>query len=81
MSVYKKLSYHDQETLFLVSNKGRLRKLTVPFQVRCIRPIGAIKIYTKVYVEAVAEHQHEKILYRILNQWIPYHHFQLTMYY
>ncbi len=75
----RKLFYHNEQTLMLVSKKGILRELKVPFQVKAVEPIGIIKIGTLVYVEAVAQHQQFKIMYRVLNQWMPYQYFLIVI--
>lgn len=70
----RKLSFYDERTLLLVSRRGVLRKLEVPFQVRMVQDVGIIKEGTLVYVEAVAQHREHRIMFRILNQWIPYYY-------
>ncbi len=75
----RKLSFYDERTLLLVSRRGVLRQLHVPFQVKAVQAIGIIKEGTIVYVEAVAQHKEHKIMYRVLNQWIPYCNFQLII--
>lgn len=75
----RKLSFYDERTLLLITRKGVLRKLEVPFQVRMVQDVGIIKEGTLVYVEAVAQHKEHKIMYRVLNQWIPYNNFQLII--
>ncbi len=79
MNKDRKLFYHNEQTLMLVSNKGILRELKVPFQVKAVQPIGIIKTGTLVYVEAVAQHQQFKIMYRVLNQWMPYQYFLIVI--
>jgi hypothetical protein len=79
MNKDRKLFYHNEQTLMLVSKNGILRELKVPFQVKAVQPIGIIKIGTLVYVEAVAQHQQFKIMYRVLNQWMPYYNFQIKV--
>ena len=56
-----------------------LRQLHVPFQVKAAQAVGIIKEGTIVYVEAVAQHKEHKIMYRVLNQWVPYYYFQLII--
>ena len=71
----RKLSFYDERTLLLISKRGVLKQLHVPFQVKSKQAIGIIKEGTIVYVEAVAQHKEFKIMYRILNQWMPYQYF------
>jgi hypothetical protein len=75
----RKLSFYDERTLLLITRRGVLRQLHVPFQVKAVQAIGIIKEGTIVYVEAVAQHKEHKIMYRVLNQWIPYYNFQLII--
>lgn len=75
----RKLSFYDERTLLLITRRGVLRQLHVPFQVKAVQPVGIIKEGTIVYVEAVAQHKEHKIMYRVLNQWIPYYKFLLIM--
>lgn len=79
MNKDRKLFYHNEQTLMPVSKKGILRELKVPFQVKAEQAIGIIKIGTLVYVEAVAQHQQFKIMYRVLNQWMPYQYFLIVI--
>jgi hypothetical protein len=76
----RKLSFYDERTLLLITRRGVLRQLHVPFQVKAVQAVGIIKEGTIVYVEAVAQHREHKIMYRVLNQWIPYYKFLLIMY-
>ncbi len=72
---------HNSQSLMLINAKGRLRRLNTPFRVECIKPIHRIHHQHTVYVTYINEHPSEKLLYRVLNEWIPYHHFQLITYY
>ena len=75
----RKLSFYDERTLLLITRRGVLKQLHVPFQVKASQAIGIIKEGTIVYVEAVAKHKEHKIMYRVLNQWIPCYNFQLII--
>jgi hypothetical protein len=81
MNLNRKLSYHSEGSLMLVTGKGKLREIFVPFQVRCKQPIGILKINTIVYVDAVSQSDEHRILYKVLGQWLPYGHFQLVVQY
>lgn len=73
------LKIYDETTLFVINEKGRLKVLKVPFRVTTLKTIEGIKINTLVLVEAVAEHDEFKITYRILNKWMPYSFFKITI--
>ena len=75
----RKLSFYDERTLLLITRRGVLRQLHVPFQVKAAQAVGIIKEGTIVYVEAVAQHKEHKIMYRVLNQWVPYYYFHLII--
>lgn len=72
------LKIYDENTLLVINEKGRLKVLLVPFQVRAITTIQGIKVNTLVFVEAVADNDEFKITYRILNLWLPYSFFKIT---
>lgn len=73
------ISIHDEHTLVIITPAGFLRLLAVPFQVRCIVPIYNIKDNTLVNVDAVYPNDDCRLLYKVLNQRIPYNHFQLLI--
>ena len=63
----RKLSFYDERTLLLITRRGVLRQLNVPFQVKATQAIEIIKDGTIAYVEAVAQHKAHKIMYRVLD--------------
>ncbi len=81
MNYRPNISKYDTYSLMLINQKGRLRRLYTPFRVQAIDPIGIIHPEHIVYVTAVIKDEQAKLLYRILNQWLPYHQFQLITYY
>jgi hypothetical protein len=81
MNYKPKIKDYDSQSLMLINAKGRLRKLYTPFRVQAIQPAGIIKPQSIVYVTAVIQDEQAKLLYRILNSWIPYHQFQLITIY
>lgn len=81
MDYKPKIKNYDSQSLMLINAKGRLRRLYTPFRVQAIQPVGIIKTNRIVYVTAVIHDEHAKLLYRILNNWIPYHQFQLITHY
>ncbi len=81
MKAKPSISKYDQQSLMLINAKGRLRRLHTPFRVQALNHVGVIQSEHIVYVTAVSQDEQAKLLYRILNQWIPYSQFQLiTMY-
>jgi hypothetical protein len=81
MDYKPKIKNYDSQSLMLINAKGRLRRLYTPFRVQTIQPVGIIKSHSIVYVTAVIQDEQAKLLYRILNSWIPYHQFQLITLY
>lgn len=79
MDFNRKIKYYDENTLILVTSNGLLRLLRTPFQVRCILPTYNLRLNMVVYVEAVAEGKEDKILYRILGEWVSYKSFSLII--
>ena len=77
MNYKPRIKNYDSQSLMLINAKGRLRRLYTPFRVQSIQPVGIIKTNSIVYVTAVIQDEQAKLLYRILNSWIPYHQFQL----
>lgn len=73
------ISVHDEHTLLIITPAGFLRLLSVPFQVRCMIPVNTIKANTLVNVDAVYPNDDCRLLYKILNQRIPYNYFQLLI--
>ena len=56
-----------------------LSQIICLLQVKDAQAVGIIKEGTIVYVEAVAQHKEHKIMYRVLNQWVPYYYFKLII--
>lgn len=73
------IAVHDEYRLLAVTPAGFLRIIYCPFQVRCIIPVGFIKSNTLVNVDAVYNSDEHKLLYKVLNQRVPYHHFLLII--
>ncbi|WP_295655293.1 hypothetical protein [uncultured Mucilaginibacter sp.] len=79
MDKNQKLSFYNEKSLMFLNVNGTLRQIYVPFQVRCNQPVGGLKENTLVYVEAVSQHAEYRILYKVLNKWVPYFCFNLII--
>jgi hypothetical protein len=77
MNEQVKLQYAGSNSLLVVNPKGKLRRLFVPFAVKCVTGINFIRQGSTVYVEAVAEHHQYKLVYLILGGWYPYLYFRV----
>lgn len=71
--------FYNENTLLVVTKRGILRIMRTPFVVRCIIPYGKVKINTLVYVDAVSECRIERLLFRVLGEWISYRKFILIV--
>lgn len=71
--------FYNENTLLVVTKRGILRIMRTPFVVRCIIPYGNVKINTLVYVDAVSESRTERLLFRVLGEWISYKRFILIV--
>ena len=69
--------YAANNSLLVVNQHGKLRRMYVPITVRTLVDVGALKMGAHVYVEEVAAHSTHKILYRVFNVWYPYNYFKL----
>jgi len=57
-----KLLFYDERTLLLITRRGVLRQLHVPFQVKAVQAIVIINEGTIAYLKAVAQHKEHKIM-------------------
>ena len=73
------INYIDYKSLLVINPIGQMRQLFVPFKVQVIQPIGYFKIGTWVVVEEVMPHDKHIIIYRILDLWVPYNCFKISV--
>lgn len=73
MKENKNISFCDENTLVVVTQKGFLRLLYVPFQVSSNESDKHAKRFA--YVEAVKQHPQDLIVYRIMGKWYKYNLF------
>ena len=78
---YSKIEYWDDKSIVVINEIGKLRRVHVPFRAVCILQSGSLKPDTWIFVEQVAPDRHFKILYRVIDVWIPYHHFGIITYF
>lgn len=79
MDLTKSTHHQEEYTIKVVTDKGHLRTLQAPFQVKCIKDLCNCKTGSYAYVEAVAGHQHCILIYRVLGHWHPYNLFQIKI--
>lgn len=81
MDLIKSSNHLEEYSLYIVTPKGGLKELKVPFQVQCLIPNKYFKINSFIYVEAVSLHQNHFIIYRILGKWYPFNQFKIKINY
>ena len=75
-----KITIHPNDVnILVVNNHGYLKRIYLPFRVKCILAVGSIRVNEFVYVDGVAEHSVHLIAYFIHNEWHPYHAFQIRI--
>ena len=75
------IKYCDDKSIYLINTNGKLRQLFVPFKVQCTEQVGKLKPQTWVYVEQVMHHNQFRILYKVCDDWVPYHCFRIMIHY
>lgn len=81
MNLIKSSNHLEEYNLYIITPKGNLRALKIPFQVRCLTADYSFKLNTFLYVEAVSAHKNHVIIYRILGNWYPFNHFKIKIKY
>ena len=76
MDPANKVYYVDENTLMVVSSKGKIRILNTPFKVFCITSIDNLKDSTWYTVDKVAGKDHS-ILFEINKARYHHHHFRI----
>jgi hypothetical protein len=73
--------FYNANCILVINKTGKLRKLYVPFQVKCVTHVRNLKPGTIVFVEEVAQHEQLLIIYRVFNEWMPYNDFSIIISY
>ena len=81
MNLIKSSNHLEEYSMYIITPKGNLKKLKVPFQVRCLIENQCFKINTFIYVDAISAHQNHIIIYRVLGKWYPFNHFKIKINY
>lgn len=79
MNLIKCTSHNEEYQLYVVTLKGYLRVLYVPFQVMCLAENLNLKLGNYMYVEAISIHKEHILIYRILGYWYPYNQFNIKI--
>lgn len=67
-----KVSYCDYRSILVINGLGKIRKLYVPFKVKCIQNAGTISVNASVYVEEVGTTSKDELVYFIAG--VAYYH-------
>lgn len=81
MDLLKCSSHSEECQLYVITSKGYMKSLYVPFQVRCLMEVGGLQANTCVYVEAVSSHYEHKIIFRVLGNWHPFNQFKIKIHF
>lgn len=79
MDLIKCPSHQEEYQLYIVTTKGYLKALYVPFQVICLFEVDDLQLNTLVYVDAVSSHYEHLIIYRVLGSWYPFNLFKIKI--
>jgi len=74
-----KINYVNNNSIMAINKHGCIRQLFVPFRVQVTLSTAALVKDAWVVVEEVRQHDKYLLLYRILNRWLPYYVFKLSI--
>ena len=75
----KEIQFIDERSLLVITVKGQMRQLFVPFNVQVLRDTAYFKENSWVVVEEIRQHSQHILIYRVINQWWPYFIFRLDV--
>ena len=75
----KEIQFIDERSLLVVTAKGQMRQLFVPFNVQVLRDTAYFKENSWVVVEAIRQHPQHMLLFRVFNHWWPYYLFKIDV--
>jgi hypothetical protein len=73
------INYIDYGSVLVVNPVGRMRQLFVPFKVQVLEMTTMLHKSSWVYVEEIKLHEKHRLIYRIGNNWWPYHAFKIDI--
>ena len=68
----QQIIFYDSKSILVIDPIGKMKQKFVPFMVKCIFPLKAFALNTKVYVEQVQAHSEHLIIFQIQTSWYPY---------
>jgi hypothetical protein len=69
--------FHNSRCLFVVSNKGEMKRLYAPIKVKSITPLENMPVNSTLYIEEIQSHNKYLLIYRIFTHWYPYSCFRI----
>ena len=75
----KEIQFIDERSLLVVTVKGQMRQLFVPFNVQVLRDTAYFKENSWVVVEEIRQHPQHMLLFRVFNHWWPYYLFKIDV--
>jgi hypothetical protein len=71
--------FYNSNTLIVINQKGKIKRLYTPFSVVCISATDPITVGVRVYVEEVLSNDKDELLYVIFSIIHSYKHFKLPI--
>lgn len=71
----------DANSILLISQKGKLRRLYTPFKVQCIDPVGKLTKGLSLFVDEVQSAQKDELVFVINDQAYYHSHFSIMIYF
>lgn len=73
------INYIDPFSILIVNRNGELGRIHCPFAVRCIEPVGNIKVGMTVSVEMIAVELTNQIHYRVQGKYLRHQYFEISV--
>lgn len=74
-----KITFKDRHSILVLNPSGEIRQLYVPFRVQVIHPLSGLAIGSWVIVEEVCSDKKHILMYKIMQNWLPYSSFRLSV--
>jgi hypothetical protein len=67
------------DSLLISTSENTLIRFYCPIQAKCIHPVAGYKRGDTVMIQGIYQSKISRLLYLIGDQFIPHHHFHLTL--
>lgn len=75
------ITYYDHLSIMIITHKGILKRLYVPFRVICSTSTNSLRPGVHVFVDGVYLDKEHRIVYQINGTVIPYNFFTIQIFY